>query len=401
MRRSVSVQVGMLAGVVLLAGCGGSTVVVPLPNPFVSITAGLINTCGLLGDGSAFCWGNNRYGQLGDGSRSGRTSPVAVSGSVTFATMSPGGVHTCGISTAGVTYCWGYNFNGQLGDATHTDHTGPAPVSGGITWAALSASGSYTCGIAADSTAYCWGWNQFGQLGDSTNLDQSSPTPVLGGHKFVAISAASFHSCALTAAGAAYCWGANDYGELGTGDQTPSLVPVAVQGGLVFRSVEAGYYHTCGLTVDGAAYCWGENQFGQLGIADSLVTQNTSQPAAVVGGISWSDLSVGAYFVCGVEQGTGAAYCWGLNSAGQLGADVTGVCTDQQSGATFQCTGSPFAVSGGLTFASITAGTQHTCGLTSDEVAYCWGLDSDGQLGDGQQGATVFENQPVKVLGQP
>lgn len=400
MRRSVSVQAGLLAGVILLAGCGSSNVVQPLPSPFASVAAGLLHSCGLLSDGTAFCWGDNEFGQLGDGTQSTRTSPVAVAGSVKFTMLSPGGGHTCGISTTGATYCWGLNLNGQLGDATHSDRPTPAPVNAGTTWITLSSGGSYTCGIAADSTAYCWGWNQYGQLGDSTNIDQPSPVSVQGGYKFVAISASSFHSCALTAGGQAYCWGSNDYGELGTGDKTPSIAPVLVQGGIAFRSIQAGYYHTCGLAVDGTAYCWGQNQYGQLGIGDSLSGQDQSQPTAVAGGMAWSELDAGAYFTCGVEQGSAAAYCWGINSSGQLGVDVTGVCTDQ-SGGTSQCTPSPAAVGGGLTFGSISAATQHTCGLTLDHVAYCWGLDSDGQLGDGQQGATVFQNTPVKVAGQP
>ncbi len=400
MRRFVSVQVGLLAGVALLAGCGSSGVVQPLPSPFASVTAGLLHTCGLLDDGTAFCWGSNQFGQLGDGTQSGRTSPVAVAGSVKFAMLSPGGGHTCGISTGGAAFCWGLNLNGQLGDATHSDHASPAPVNATSTWLTLSSGGSYTCGIAADSTAYCWGWNGYGQLGDSTNFDQPSPKAVKGGHKFVAISTGSFHTCALASGGQAYCWGSNDYGELGTGNQTASLTPVAVQGGVAFQSVGVGYYHTCGLAVDGTGYCWGQNQAGQLGIADSLRGQNELVPTALAGGRTWSEVDAGAYFSCGVEQGTGAAYCWGLNASGQLGADVPGVCTDQ-SGATSQCVGEPFAVSGGLAFASVSAATQHTCGLTPDRVAYCWGMDSDGQLGDGQQGLTVFQNTPVKVLGQP
>jgi alpha-tubulin suppressor-like RCC1 family protein len=400
MRHSVSVQVGLLAGVVLLAGCGGSDAVVPLPSPFVSLTAGLLHSCGLVADGSAFCWGNNQFGQLGDGSKSSHTSPTAVAGAVRFAMVSPGGGHTCGIATGGAAYCWGYNLNGQLGDATHTDHASPAPVNGAMTWLALSAGGSLTCGIAADSTAYCWGWNLYGQVGDSTNIDRSSPTAVKGGHKFIAISTGSFHSCGVGSDGQAYCWGANDYGELGTGNQSPSIAPAAVQGGLLFQSIEVGYYHTCGLTVDGAGYCWGQNQFGQLGTADSLVGQGSSSPAPVTGGITWADLNAGAYFNCGVQEGTGAAYCWGLNSSGQLAADVPLTCSDQ-NGVGFQCVGSPFAVTGGLALGSISAATQHTCGLTLDQVAYCWGLDSDGQLGDGQKGTTVFQNAPVKVLGQP
>jgi len=97
---------------------------------------------------------------------------------------------------------------------------------------------------------------------------------------------------------------------------------------------------------------------------------------------------------------TGAAFCWGFNGSGQLGANVPGTCTDE-SGFPFQCTDEPTAVSGGLSFASISAATQHVCGLTTGGIAYCWGLGSEGQLGDGSKGDQVFTIQPVRVAGQP
>ena len=402
MRRSVSVQLGLVTGVVLLAGCGSSsTSVQPLPSMMTAIVVGAVHTCGLVQDGSVFCWGNNQYGQVGDGTHADRDAPVPVAGTVKFAEITAGGGHTCGISTNGAAYCWGSNGSGQLGDGTRTDRGTPVPVAGGLTFLALSAGGAHTCGIASDSTAYCWGYNGDGELGDSTNGGSSVPAAVAGGRKFVAISAGkTAHSCAVTAAGAAFCWGSNRFGQLGTGDNTSSLAPVAVQGNIAFRTIRAGYSHTCGLTADGTAYCWGYNFYGQLGIGDSLLGQDQSLPTAVVGGMQWAALKTGAYFTCGLDQGTGAAYCWGYNGSGQLGADAGAVCTDQ-NGFTSQCAGSPAAVSGGLAFAVLDASTQHACAITQGGVAYCWGSDSYGQLGDGQQGSTVFQNAPVKVLGQP
>jgi alpha-tubulin suppressor-like RCC1 family protein len=401
MRRSVFVQLALVTGVTVVAGCGSSGSVQPLPSALTAIAVGAVHTCGLVQDGSAFCWGNNQFGEIGDGSHSDRYFPVAVAGTVKFTEITAGGGHTCGISTNGAAYCWGSNGNGQLGDGTLTDRATPAPVAGGLTFLALSAGGVHTCGIASDNTAYCWGYNGNGQLGDSTFNNRSLPTPVVGGQQFVAISAGkASHSCAVTASGQAFCWGANDYGELGTGDQTKRPAPVAVEGGLVFQTIHAGYAHTCGLTVDGTAYCWGRNFYGQLGTGDQVVGQDQSMPTAVTGGLKWALLRVGAYFTCGLEQGTSAAYCWGYNSSGQLGVDVSGVCTDQ-NGIASQCAGSPSAVSGGLAFTALDASTQHTCALTQGGVAYCWGADSYGQLGDGQHGATIFLNAPVKVLGQP
>lgn len=400
MRRVAWLEAGLVAGTLMLGACG-SDVAAPLPAKFQQVVAGVIHSCGILTDGTAYCWGNNDFGQLGDGSYKTRVWPVPVVGSVRFTTLAAGAGHTCGIATTGLAYCWGLNLNGQLGDQTHTDRATPAPVESNLTFVTLSAGGAYTCGTTAEGTAYCWGWDQFSQLGDGATADQSTPKPVLGGLKFASINGNAFHTCGVALAGAAYCWGKNDYGQLGTGTLTDSPIPAAVSGGVSFVSVEAGYYHSCGVATDGTGSCWGRNHAGQLGVGDSLGSQDQPVPVTVAGDLHWSMISSGAYFTCGVEAGgSGAAYCWGTNQSGQLGASSATSCLDESSNS-YQCALSPLAVTGGLTFAEVSASTQHACGLTTDGVAYCWGLGSDGQLGNGQQGREVFSIEPVKVGGQP
>jgi alpha-tubulin suppressor-like RCC1 family protein len=398
MGRPVSRGAILVVASLALGGCS-TEVASPIPGKFQQVVAGLLHSCGLLTDGTAYCWGYNDYGQLGDGSRTSQVYPQPVAGSVRFTMLTAGGGHTCGLATSGAAYCWGLNLNGQLGDRTHTNHTTPVAVDGGLTFLTLAAGGAYTCGIAADSTAYCWGWNADSQLGVGDSVDQSLPGPVLGGLKFVAVDASSFHTCALTAGGAGYCWGNNDYGQLGTGDRLASPVPVAVTGGFAFVSVVTGYAHTCGVTTDARGYCWGRNQAGQLGVGDSLSGVDQLAPYLVDGGIRWSEISSGAYFTCGVGD-AGAAYCWGNNQSGQLGADASTTCLDENQ-LPYYCANSPLAVGGGLVFSHVRASTQHACGMTADGVAYCWGRDTYGQLGDGRKGDQVYSVQPVKVGGQP
>jgi alpha-tubulin suppressor-like RCC1 family protein len=95
---------------------------------FAAMETGGVHTCGITGDGVTYCWGNNLDGQLGDGTKTGRSSPVLVEGAPRFAAVAPGGTHTCGITAAGAVYCWGRNAEGQLGDGTTTDRLTPAPV---------------------------------------------------------------------------------------------------------------------------------------------------------------------------------------------------------------------------------------------------------------------------------
>jgi alpha-tubulin suppressor-like RCC1 family protein len=172
-----------------------------------------------------------------------------------------------------------------------------------------------------------------------------------------------------------------------------------VAGGLAFASVEVGYSHTCGVTAGGDGYCWGRNQNGQLGAGDAAGGQDQLQPIAVVGGLQWRMISAGAYFNCGVEA-SNTAYCWGINQSGQLGSQSPTTCFDE-TGNSYQCALSPLAVGGGLAFGEVNASTQHACGLTTDGVAYCWGLNTYGELGNGDKGNNMLSVDPVKVGGQP
>jgi alpha-tubulin suppressor-like RCC1 family protein len=187
------------------------------------------------------------------------------------------------VTTGGAAYCWGDNTYGQIGDGSQTSRPSPVAVAGGFTFASLSTFVNHTCGVTAGGRAYCWGYNINGQLGDGTMTNRSAPVAVTGNLSFVAVSGGLYHTCGVTTGGAAYCWGANSFGQLGIGavDQALHTAPVAVGGGLTFASVSAGYYHTCGVTTGGVAYCWGDNTSGQLGTAAAAF--NSAVPVAVAG----------------------------------------------------------------------------------------------------------------------
>jgi alpha-tubulin suppressor-like RCC1 family protein len=287
-------------------------------------SGGGTDACGVTTAGAAYCWGINTGGQLGIGTTTGSevcgnnpcsTTPVAVVGGLTFIAVSTGTSHTCGITAAGSAYCWGANRNGQLGNGTMTGpqecngfpcSLSPIPVAGGLTFAAVSAGTGYTCGVTMAGAAYCWGYNGTGQLGDGTATERRSPVAVLGGLRFVTVSTAgdpsgSGHTCGLTITGGAYCWGFNLYGELGDGTNTTRSSPGAVSGGLTFTALAvgsnesvSGHAHTCGVTTAGAAYCWGSNGNGQLGVGTTTGPQLCSgspcstTPLAVVGGLGFA-----------------------------------------------------------------------------------------------------------------
>jgi len=199
---------------------------------FVSIVAGASHTCGLTRSGAAYCWGDDGTGELGDGTTTNSATPVAVSGGLSFVAISAGGgLHTCGITSAGSAYCWGYNVDGALGDGTNSNSAIPAAVTGGLRFARVSAGSRHTCGLTSAGAAYCWGFNVQGALGNGTTTSSTTPVPVSGGIVFIGISAGGGHTCGVTAAGAVYCWGSNRTGQVGNGTAgflSYSSVPVRV-----------------------------------------------------------------------------------------------------------------------------------------------------------------------------
>jgi alpha-tubulin suppressor-like RCC1 family protein len=264
----------------------------------------------------------------GTGSAGNRSTPLTVtvspSGISDIASVDAGDNHSCALRASGVAYCWGDNSFGQLGDGTTTNRLVPTPVAGSLTFISLSAGGDYTCGVATGGAGYCWGYNGDGRLGDNTATQRLVPTAVVGGLTFASVITGDFHSCALTSSGAAYCWGAGSY--IGDGTTTQRLAPTAVAGGLTFASINASagpantnVAYTCGVTPSGAAYCWGYNTFGALG--DGTTTQRLV-PNAVTGGLTFAAVRAGGYHTCSVTT-SGAAYCWGANGNGQLGDGTT------------------------------------------------------------------------------
>ena len=240
----------------------------------------------------------------------------------------------------------------------------------------------YSCGLNNDGAAYCWGSNSQGKLGDGTTDSRAAPTMVEGGITFASLSTGQDHTCGLTAAGTAYCWGDNNSGQLGNGTTTDSAAPVLVSGGLTFTSISVGGSHTGGVTASGNGYCWGANGYGQIGSTAAVIHQVT--PIEISGGYSFSSVQAGGYHSCGLTTG-GAALCWGSNLAGQLGDGTT---TDSDT---------PVTVSGGIVFTDVWASLyRHSCGLTAAGVAYCWGWNDNGELGDG---TTTSRSVPTAVSG--
>ena len=309
----------------------------------------------------------------------GETASLSFDVTVSFVSVATGGYHACGVTAGGDAYCWGRGIALGSGSAS----TGvPTLVSGGLSCSSVSAGEQHTCGVTTAGALHCWGRNFQGQLGDGTGTNRSVPVPVLGppGVTYISVSAGQEYTCAVaTTTGDVYCWGRNQDGQLGDGTQVGKSTPTLVVGRHTFGSVSAGDGHTCGVTTGNVAYCWGRNSLGQIGDGTSSLLDRTT-PTLVVGGHAFSSVSAGDNpMTCGVTTAE-VAYCWGGGSLG--------------TGSSFETT--PSLVLGGLAFASVSAGGVHTCGVTTSNTAHCWGSNGDGGLGDG---TLVTQSSPVAVIG--
>ncbi|MFW6078520.1 MAG: RCC1 domain-containing protein [Gemmatimonadota bacterium] len=335
------------------------------------LAGGRQHTCMATEAGVTYCWGVNEYGEVGDGSGERREHPALVSADVEAVQVAAGGYHACHLTAGGAAACWGRNEDGQLGDGTNDPRDTPTPVTGDLAFASISAGELHSCARAEDGDAYCWGNDDEGQLGDGEfDNPRDSPGAVAGGLSFAALDAGQSHTCGVTDEGDAYCWGLNGDGQLGDGSTERRPEPVAVVGDLTFEAIAAGGNHTCALTPDGEAYCWGFNASGELGVGTDTI-DFSAEPLPVAGDLTFARITAGGAHTCGLTE-SGAAYCWGSNAFGEAG-DGSG--EDQRY--------EPSPVASSESFVRIVAGRLHSCGVTDEAVVYCWGDNFFGQLGDG------------------
>jgi alpha-tubulin suppressor-like RCC1 family protein len=363
-----------------------------------AVAGGRGHTCAIGSGGQVFCWGNNEFGQLGDGTTTRRLHPVAVKGLTGATAIRIGGDHSCAIVAKGEVRCWGSNTSGQLGDGTTTNRPTPAPVQGLTGVTAIAVGRVHGCALVSGELR-CWGGNMRGQIGDGTTTQRPAPVAIKGLPPITAVEAGdAFHTCALAATGSTFCWGWNQYGQSGGGkqndpfDQNRSIhTPTAIEGvaNAIAISV-AGAGNSCALIRGGQVRCWGWNNFGQLGNGITPLGNMTSPerphsatPVTVQGlsAVAITGAS-GTGHVCAITSDR-RVQCWGHNGLGQRG-DGRHVHL-----------AAPSTVPGVSDVTVVTGGADHTCAIISGGRVRCWGYNNEGQLGDG---TTTARPTPVPVL---
>ncbi len=268
------------------------------------ISAGCTHSSAVRTSGSAWAWGDASYGKLGSNSITNRSSPVSVVGGFSdWCQISGGGCHTAAVRTNGTAWSWGINNCGQLGENATTSRSSPVSVVGGFSdWCQISAGCQHSVAVRTSGSAWAWGANGNGRLGDNTSATNSSPVSVVGGFTdWCQISAGCAHTVALRTGGTVWSWGFNFTGQLGDCTTTAKSSPVSVVGGLTsWCSVSGGCSHSLAVRTNGSAWGWGRNCCGQLGDG---TTENRSSPVSVVGGFTnWCQVNAGANASLGIRS---------------------------------------------------------------------------------------------------
>ena len=310
------------------------------------------------------------------------------------AAITAGSRHSCALHQDGTIYCWGSNEQGQLGNGQSgedADSSVPVKVNGITDATAITTAEAHSCALHQDGTIYCWGSNEQGQLGNGQSgedADSSVPVKVNGITDATAIAAGRYHSCALHQDSTITCWGHNNWGQLGnsqiiqSSENNTSDTPVRVAGITDATAITTGRAHSCALHQTGSITCWGHNNWGQLGngqIIQSSENNTSDTPVRVAGITDATAITTGWDHSCALHQ-DGAITCWGINWNGQLGNGTkTPYLIDDSADPSV-----PVRVTGIVDATAITAGSQHSCALRQTGAISCWGDNGAGQLGNGQ-----------------
>ncbi len=316
-----------------------------------------------------YLWGSSSAGIIGDNqTTSNRSSPVSIIGAHLFASIAISGTAVA-IKQDGTAWGWGDNSLGAIGDSSTTDRSSPVSVVGAHSFSQIGTGNTSYALKSNNGTVWAWGLGSSGRLGDNTTASKSSPTSIVGAHSFIQV-AAGVIGLALKSDGSIWAWGAATNGQLGDNQTSANRSsPTSVIGAHSFTAVSVGSNsHSLALKADGSLWAWGAATNGILG--DNQTSANRSSPTSVIGAHSFIQISAGNAHSLALKQ-DGSVWTWGLASSGQIGDN------------TVTSRSSPTSVVGDHSFIQIGAGGASSIALKADGTAWTWGGNGSGQLADG------------------
>jgi alpha-tubulin suppressor-like RCC1 family protein len=322
------------------------------------VAGGLWHSALIKTDGTMWVCGYNDYGQLGTNNTTTYSSPIqTVVGGNSWKKVACGRKYTVAIKTDGTLWSCGYNTNGELGDGTRTHKSSPIQtVAGGNNWVSVSSFNNHTAAIKSNGTLWLWGRN-LGQLGDNTNNSSSSPIQtVSGGSNWVQVACGGNHTAAVKTDGTLWMWGTCGYGQLGDNTTTSKSSPVqTIAGGTNWKQVSCGNSHTAAIKTNGTLWTWGDNYWANGQLGDNTTIKKSSPIQTAAGGTNWKQVACGATSTAAIKT-DGSLWTWGNNSYGQLGNNTAttnvGISSPIQT------------IAGGYIWKSVTCGSYHVLALT-------------------------------------
>jgi|GEM_PF-3652731 len=341
------------------------------------VAVGSNHALALRDDGTVWAWGDNDYGQLGDGTQTQRTTPVQLAGLTNVTAIATRTDHSLAL-VEGEVWAWGENEYGQLGASADLSFSvKPRQVPGLTNVKAIEAGRYHSLALKADGTVWAWGRNTRGQLG-TPGSDSVAPVKVAGLADVVALAAGHDHNLALKADGTVWAWGAGDFAQLGTGDDEDSDRPVQVPKLTNVVAVAAGQYHSVALKSDGTVWVWGFNRYHELGVVG---LEEALTPTQVEGLTDIIAVVSGHSHNLALKR-DGTVMAWGRNDFFQLG-DGTG---DRSA--------VPLEVGRSGSMVALAAGGYSSAAVDTEGYVWTWGANDVGQLGTGTR---RFEPSPTKV----
>jgi alpha-tubulin suppressor-like RCC1 family protein len=284
---------------------------------FQDISNGFAYSIAIKNNGTLWSWGFNQFGQLGDGTNSNKNVPTQVGANANWSKISAGVFsHTIALKSDGTLWGWGNNDFGQLGDGTNDNTNIPKQIGTETNWSAITAGYNFSIALKSDGTLWAWGVNSEGQLGDGTTvIFRNVPTQIGTTNNWSIISAGWYHVLAIKTDGTLWSWGWNNSGQLGNGNQTNSNQPLQIGTETNWSKIDGGGNFSLALKTNGTLWAWGNNNYAQLG--DGTYT-NRNIPVQIGTSSNWNTICAGGSHSVSIKS-NGTLWAWGFNNFGELG----------------------------------------------------------------------------------